>query len=409
MIRERVPTISDRQATARARAVRRLPQGRGAVAGLGSLGDYFDGTHTWHFDQAIGDYVNENGDRANPPAPTPAVVTPHPTYSAGSIANASGGATYTGSSNPLLNSNAGGTGFDGSTVHYNPNEYATQAAAQQFATALGGQVVIDPSSQGINGSPMYAVRLPDGTTVNAGAIAMILGNDAAFPGDTTKSGEIAKLFGASYNPNIAAALRSGSSISLTPGQPAPGYLPTPLSQRAASSSAGSSSTATSSGGAYAPHVVLENLTTGNAAVVIAGVDTWRFTVTGGRPNTPVTVTARKNGGAASTATYGKTDAAGNWTMSGKSDAGDAGTWSQSWSVGGTDAGSITVQITTAAAGSSAGSSSTPTGSTFTGRSPFSDVAPSGFNFAAVVDAAKQLPFYVWALAAGAFIFVRRGR
>lgn len=212
------------------------------------LGDYFDGTNTWHFDQATGVYVDQNGN-PNPADPivqqqqTTQQTAEPATWDAlvgqyGSAPNASGGYTYTASSNPYLQTSPTNTGSAGVTQAMNPNFYATREAAEQFAAALGGTVVLDPQLQiGGSGSPIYAVRLPDGTTANAGAIAMILGNDAAYGNTAVKSGEIAKLFGAAYDPGIAEALVSGGSVDLQAGLPAPGYLPTPLSQSAITAAA----------------------------------------------------------------------------------------------------------------------------------------------------------------------------
>jgi hypothetical protein len=236
---------------------------RGSGPRLG-VGDYFDGTHTWHFDSSVGshgDYVNELGERANPEAPAP-VAPPSPVGGKlGSSANSGGGFTYAGSSNPLLAQGVTST-FLGTTTGVNPNLVASSSAAQQFAAALGGTVVPDPDYAWMAGSsstPILAIRLPDGTTVNAGAIGQILGNDAAFPGMNTKSGEIAKLFGAQYKPGIAEALLSGQRINLSAGAPAPGYLPTPLSKSytAPASSSGSASPAprASSAGGGLPGLV----------------------------------------------------------------------------------------------------------------------------------------------------------
>jgi hypothetical protein len=351
------------------------------------------------------------------------IATPNPAgaYSAGSSGNAAGGSTYTGTTNPLLVSHPSGAGQDGNTQNFNPNFYATAGAAQQFAQALGGTVVIDPDSRGIDGTPMYAVRLPDGTTVNAGAIGMVLGNDAAFPGDTRKSGELANLFGAAYNPNIAAALRTGTPVRLTAGEPAPGYNVTPLSagyQPPASGTPTSganpppASVTNPTGAAYRPTVALENLTSGNSSVIIAGRDHWRISISGARPNAPVTVSARRGNDAASSSPMGSTDAAGNWKLEGTSTDGDAGSWSQVWTAGSDAAGTVSLTIRTAAAGttsspasssSSSSSSSSGTG-TPQGTGGTASETPAGFNFSA---AAASVPWYVWAIGAGVLFMGRR--
>lgn len=186
----------------------------------GHLGDYYDGIHTWHYDATAGGYVDENGNPsvASAAAAQPAATPTNFTYSAGTNAD--------------LYQNVTGAGFDGSTQHLNSNFYATQEAAARYAAVLGGQVIVDPTSARFSTSqPMYAVKLPNGTTVNAGAIAQILENDAAYGNDNVKSGEIAKLFGAAYQPGLAESLRQGNTaVQLTAAAPAPGYNPTPLNQ-----------------------------------------------------------------------------------------------------------------------------------------------------------------------------------
>jgi hypothetical protein len=185
--------------------------------GLIGLASYFDGQHTWTFDAAKNAYVDETG-RTEDAAASAAAAAPQ-TY------------TYRAAGNPFLYSDPTGSGIDGSTQHFNPNNYATPAAAARFAAAVGGTVITDPTSARFDqAQTMLAIRLPDGTVVNAGAIGMILENDAAFPSEAIKSGEIAKLFGAAYRPGIAAALESGAPVRLVAGEPAPGYNTTPLSR-----------------------------------------------------------------------------------------------------------------------------------------------------------------------------------
>lgn len=184
------------------------------------LGDYNDGQHTWHYDAAAGGYVDENGNPSGGTAPTAGPSQPPATNF-----------TYSAGQNGDLYQNVTGQGFDGSTQHINSNFYATAEAAARYAAALGGQVVVNPGTQNFATSqPQYAIRLPDGTTVLAGAVAQILANDAAFGNDNVKSGEIAKLFGAAYQPGLAESLRQGNTVRLTAAEPAPGYNPTPLNQ-----------------------------------------------------------------------------------------------------------------------------------------------------------------------------------
>lgn len=184
------------------------------------------------------------------------------------------GYTYYPSANPFLYANPTGNGIDGSTQQFNSNFYATPAAAAQFAAVLGGQVVEDPTSARFDqNQPMLAVRLADGTTVNAGAIGQVLQNDAAFGNDNVKSGEIAKMFGAQYVPGIAEALRGGtSSVALTAAAPAPGYAPTPLNQSIVDAQKKAAApTATAAAASIAATIAA---TSPAAAQMVATVESW---------------------------------------------------------------------------------------------------------------------------------------
>lgn len=131
----------------------------------------------------------------------------------GSYRNAQGGYTYNPDANRLTNPTDYATGVDGFPQRINPNLVATPSTAQAFATALGGTVVADPTFAWLSSTaPLTAIRLSNGQVVNAGAIAAVLGNEAAFPGSTTKSGEIAKLFGVAYDPNNLIADRLFASV-----------------------------------------------------------------------------------------------------------------------------------------------------------------------------------------------------
>jgi hypothetical protein len=137
----------------------------------------------------------------------------------------------------------------GGTQALNNSSFATLEAAQQFAASLGGVVVRDPNSVSDWNQTAWAIKLPDGTTVNAGAIANILGN-AAYGNTNVQSGEIAKLFGASYQPGLAEALLSGQRVTLTAGPVAPGYVTTPLSASyKPPTTSGAAAATTTSGGA----------------------------------------------------------------------------------------------------------------------------------------------------------------
>src|SRR3954463_9887247 len=214
------------------RPVRRQRRPLRPLSRLAGLGDYFDGLHTWHYDASINGYVNESGAPSQPaptPTPTPIATTLGPSY--GSTPNASGGYTYNADSNTLLIANITGQGIDGATRDLNSNFYATLDAAKRFALALGGSVVIDPTSARFDTSaPMYAIQLGNGATVNAGALAQILGNDAAYANANVKSGAIADLLGADYQPGIAQALAAGTPIELTAADYTPAGYSVPLWQ-----------------------------------------------------------------------------------------------------------------------------------------------------------------------------------
>jgi hypothetical protein len=131
----------------------------------------------------------------------------------GSTVGSDGGITYTASKNGYLMSNPTGTDLSGNPVAFNPNYYATSDAAAQFARAFGGTVALDPSSAYMTGPAQLAVRMPNGTLVNAGEIAQILGNDAAYANDRIKSKALADLCGVPWSgENFAACARTGESI-----------------------------------------------------------------------------------------------------------------------------------------------------------------------------------------------------
>lgn len=201
-----------------ARHVAKWPAGSGRGLGAG-LGEYCNDYGCFSYDLARGAYVNGDGKTEDEVRGATVKTSP------GSTPNATGGVNYSAASNPLLISDPTGTDLFGGTQHFNPDFYATLSAAQKFAAALGGTVVNDPTAANFNqAQPMYAVRLPNGATVNAGAIAEILNNDANGANDGADSGLLASLLGVNYNPQLAASLRAGSSIQLTGASaPAPGY------------------------------------------------------------------------------------------------------------------------------------------------------------------------------------------
>src|SRR5215475_12280467 len=108
----------------------------------------------------------------------------------------------------------------------------------------------------------------------------------------------------------------------------------------------------SSASGYSPRVSFTT-STGDTGQLKPG-DTWKITITGGKPGAPVTVTGGQNG-RVDTTPMGNTDATGSWTATGSIDTGMLGNWKESWTVGGDNAGSFsfTVVAATQAQGSAA--------------------------------------------------------
>ena len=75
----------------------------------------------------------------------------------------------------LMTNPTGNNALTGGTIAYNPNYYATPQAAAMLAQQLGGTVV-DLGGQFSNNQPEYYIRLPNGTTINAGNLVAICNN-----------------------------------------------------------------------------------------------------------------------------------------------------------------------------------------------------------------------------------------
>lgn len=84
-----------------------------------------------------------------------------------------------------------------------------------------------------------------------------------------------------------------------------------------------------------PSVTLTNTTRGGTDL-IAG-DNFRIDVTGGSPNAAVTVGMTKNGSSLGTWSMGTTNGSGTYTLTGSVSAGDVGSWTETWYVGGVQA------------------------------------------------------------------------
>lgn len=152
---------------------------------------------------------------------------------------------------------------------------------------------------------------------------------------------------------------------------------------------------------YSPSVELEDLTTSGSVFRVG--DSYRLTIVGGKPNSPVTMKFRRPDGSAGSYQPGTTDASGMWSTSGAWRNSDAGAWWQEWLVAGQAMSNGSLNFTVAAAETpaiSSGSTAIPTAS----ASPATTAAatPNGFRL-------PDLPLWAWAgiaAAAGALLFGR---
>lgn len=134
-------------------------------------------------------------------------------------------------------------------------------------------------------------------------------------------------------------------------------------------------------------------------------DTWLVAITGASPNSPVTVSGSGNTGSFGATSMGSTDSNGNYSKSGAVGAGEVGSWSEQWAVGGVPSGSVSFSVSKAI---------TPQGGLVvpplvTRTEPLlvtpggAVVPPSvgGFDFA-------KIPWWAWAGAAGVAVFAFGG-
>lgn len=91
---------------------------------------------------------------------------------------------------------------------------------------------------------------------------------------------------------------------------------------------------------YSPRVTFQSSRGGN---ILYPGDTWTISIAGGAPSSQVVVKGGKNG-AQDSNSMGVTDAAGNFQLSGALTAGEIGSWSEAWSVGGAPAGSFSFVV-----------------------------------------------------------------
>ena len=125
-------------------------------------------------------------------------------------------------------------------------------------------------------------------------------------------------------------------------------------------------TGAGAGGATSVTAVLTNTSRPGQPFQVG--DSWQLNITG-PPNSPVSDLAVQNGNSLGETGYGSTDANGNFSLSGSFPASTVGNWSETWSVAGQNAGSLSFTVSAApstggGSGSGGGSSagSNPSGS-----------------------------------------------
>jgi hypothetical protein len=156
---------------------------------------------------------------------------------------------------------------------------------------------------------------------------------------------------------------------------------------------------------YHPSVSF-NTSRGPGASALYPGDTWSITITGGAPNAAVTVSGSDPAGSYVGTSMGKTDANGNFTLSGTIDASQLGNWSEQWSVGGASAGTISFSVKSAPASSGGSGSGGSGASTSQGNAPSGSSSPpaagSGFSL-------SDIPWWGWAGGAAAALFMLGGK
>jgi hypothetical protein len=139
---------------------------------------------------------------------------------------------------------------------------------------------------------------------------------------------------------------------------------------------------------YTPSLQFSNTSRTNSDAKLYSGDYWKVSITGGQPNTPVTVKGGQNGNNGSQVT-GNTDGSGAYSLSGKVGDSEIGTWAEQWYVGSTLAGKINFDVVAAAAPSPTGSgASTPT--------PNSDSSTPAAAAGMLPAALTGLPWYAYA-------------
>jgi hypothetical protein len=130
--------------------------------------------------------------------------------------------------------------------------------------------------------------------------------------------------------------------------PVTGFSPTPVTTGGANGG----------GLAITPTVRLVNSSGGSNSAFSVG-DSWQIIVTGA-PNSQVTASANQNGTSLGTSPMGTIGSNGSLTLTGTFGAGQVGTWSESWKVGGVTAGTLSFSVAAAGTGSSSDASGSST-------------------------------------------------
>lgn len=255
------------------------------------------------------------------------------------------------------------------TADYLPeNLFLDDATSQQIAGLLGGSVVkgvpdrAQPTMgnevwQNAPGSPLPManfIQLPDGTTVNAAALASVAGLSISVPNmsvlcgteyilsNTIPGGVMGSDCGG--NPNAGYDPSTGYNVVNPPAgavvnPPTTTYNPPPPPP------------ATSS-----PSMEFKNTTTGQAGNSLSFHvgDSFRILIVGAAPNSPVTVTATQNG-VTSTTVLGNTSVGGSFETSGVMDASTQGSWMEKWQIpAGPGASALASQVNFSVYGPSSG-------------------------------------------------------
>jgi hypothetical protein len=134
---------------------------------------------------------------------------------------------------------------------------------------------------------------------------------------------------------------------------------------------GGGSTGGSTGSSFPVSVRLINNTGGSNSQFNVG-DSWQLMITG-PPNAQVSAAATQNGTSLGTTSMGVTNANGQLLLTGTMSAAQAGTWTESWTVGGQAAGSISFSVAAPSGGSGGGSSTSPPGASSSSSGSITDL------------------------------------